>query len=390
MGSKRPEASDRRSAARRMLVHLTVAPLIKQRSRLCILLSAVAIGAAVVSALTGLYIELDNNLGREFRRFGANVVVMPTNGSAFLTAGEADAAAKAFGDKVVGYSPYRLVSAEVSGKRAVVVGLRGDQIERLHPYWKLTGGGARETRAVSGGRETFAFAGQEVARRLIVKAGDRLALSADKKVSVRLDAVIESGGPEDNQIYVDPGTAAKLAGGPERADMAYISVKGAWNEIGPTAGKAAKKLGVEIAPLKQTVAGEANVLRRVKSMFWLVCFIILATNVLCVATIMIASVMERRIEIGLKKALGADNRDILVEFLLQSAVIGLAGGLIGWALGFGIGRQIGQAVFGVPVAFHWAVLVPALAVSILTAATATIVPTRIALGIEPAVVLKGE
>src|SRR5581483_2155352 len=57
---------------------------------------------------------------------------------------------------------------------------------------------------------------------------------------------------------------------------------------------------------------------------------------LAVINTMIMSVNERRHEIGLKKALGATDREIIFEYLLEAAVIGLLGGLIGLALGWGL------------------------------------------------------
>jgi putative ABC transport system permease protein len=54
-----------------------------------------------------------------------------------------------------------------------------------------------------------------------------------------------------------------------------------------------------------------------------------------VMNIMLVSVMERRREIGIRKALGAKERDIWGQFLIDSALLTLAGGLIGVALGWG-------------------------------------------------------
>ncbi|HVY60034.1 MAG TPA: ABC transporter permease [Planctomycetota bacterium] len=68
-----------------------------------------------------------------------------------------------------------------------------------------------------------------------------------------------------------------------------------------------------------------------------------------IMNIMLISVSERTREIGIRKAIGAKRRDILAQFLTESATISLAGGLVGLAIGWGGGALIHWVVPSLPV-----------------------------------------
>jgi len=111
--------------------------------------------------------------------------------------------------------------------------------------------------------------------------------------------------------------------------------------------------------------------------------------------IMLVSVTERIREIGVRKALGARRRDIVRQFLVESVILSLFGGLLGllgaalfsWGLAAVLGR-IMATTFTAPIRL-WAVLL-AVAVSTLVGLVAGIYPARRAAALDPVVALRSE
>jgi putative ABC transport system permease protein len=106
-----------------------------------------------------------------------------------------------------------------------------------------------------------------------------------------------------------------------------------------------------------------------------------------VMNIMFVSVVERTREIGIRKAIGARRRTILVQFLLEAAGICLAGGVVALALAWPLTFLIGRFL---PATLSWPVATIALAVSVLTGLVSGFLPARRASIMNPVDALRAE
>lgn len=107
-----------------------------------------------------------------------------------------------------------------------------------------------------------------------------------------------------------------------------------------------------------------------------------------VMNIMLIAVSERTKEIGLRRAVGARRRDILLQFVLEAGVVTAAGGLVGVLLGIG-GALLASRLLGWPAAVSW----PAIIAAVLFAGSVGLVfgvqPARKAAALHPVQALRG-
>jgi putative ABC transport system permease protein len=108
-----------------------------------------------------------------------------------------------------------------------------------------------------------------------------------------------------------------------------------------------------------------------------------------IMNIMLVSVTERTREIGVRKALGARRRDILLQFLIEAATISLVGGVIGVVVGIGLAKLVTFLVAFPTVVALWSILV-ALLVSSAVGLFFGIYPAHKASALDPIAALRAE
>jgi putative ABC transport system permease protein len=148
--------------------------------------------------------------------------------------------------------------------------------------------------------------------------------------------------------------------------------------------------GSEVRVIRRVAEGEGRILTRVRTLLWLVTFAALLAAALAVGASSAASVIERRTEIGLMKALGAGSG--LVGFLLaaEQLLLAVVGGGVGYALGIFLARLVGEKIFGAAPAPSALVLLIILVLAAVVTLLGSAIPLRRASRYEPAPILRGE
>ena len=119
----------------------------------------------------------------------------------------------------------------------------------------------------------------------------------------------------------------------------------------------------------------------------LVAAVSLIVGCVVAASLMLASVSARVGEIGLRRAVGARPADIQLQFLLETAVTSLGGGVLGLAAGLALAQWTAQR-FTLGSVFSWQAILLGLGASALTGLLAGVAPARRAARLEPADALR--
>lgn len=372
-----------------MYLRMVIAALKNRKSRVGIALLALVLGTGVIFGLLSVYYDITLKMTKELRSYGANLVLLPTQqqaGSTLELAKLDRILEEVPQGKTVGYSPYLYGIVTGKKQRFVAVGVDFSGVQKVSPYWSLDGAWPSESNQI--------VVGSALAEKLELKVGQNLSLTAEetgKTESLQMVGTVSTGSTEDYQVFLNLKKAQGLLSKEGRIHTAYLSVMGNSAELIAVAEKISQaEPSIKANPIQQIARSEGVILEKIKALVYLVVIVILASTVLCVSTTMMAMVMERRREIGLRKALGATNRAIAGEFLGEGALLGMTGGVLGALVGWGIAQVIGLSVFKAYITLRPPVLIAVVILSVLVAWAAVIMPVRAAANIDPALVLKGE
>ena len=211
-----------------------------------------------------------------------------------------------------------------------------------------------------------------------------------KTIKYTVTGILATGGEEESYVFMSLEDMAGLTGS-DAVDVAELSVSASAEELETYAEQITENTdGVRARLVKRVTRSETAVLGKLQSLVFLVTAVVLILTMICVSTTMMAVVSERRREIGLRKALGASDGSIRMEFLGEGMFLGLLGGILGAVLGFAFAQVVSVNVFGSSITFQPLLLPAAVIVSMGVAALSCLQPIKRAVAIDPAIVLKDE
>jgi putative ABC transport system permease protein len=435
-----------------MFFRMIMGALLRQRGKMLMVAFTVALGASLATAMLNVMFDVGDKVNRELKAYGANITVRPRGASLLddLYGIDEDSGAQTsylaeselgniktifWAFNIVDFAPYLNVRATIKGDPISLKGTwfnhaltlpTGEILKtgmiNMKRWWKIDGmndidGMAAKIEGSADSGSAFCLAGQEAATRYAIKAGDAITVEAGGKSAVfTVIGIFNSGADEDASIYIPLAAAQRLADAPGMVSSVEVSaLTTPDNELSRRAAQDPKSLSIKewdtwyctaypsaicyqideaisgsvSKPLRQVAEGEGAILQKTQLLMLLITLLSLAGSALAISNLVSAGVMERSAEIGLLKAVGAEDGAVVRLVLAGVIITGIAGGAAGYFAGLGFAQIIGYSVFGQSIDLK-TMVIPLVAVLVILVTLAGSIPAmRQLLSLRPAEVLHG-
>jgi putative ABC transport system permease protein len=338
------------------LKDISINNLRRRKSKVLFLILGLTIGITTVVVLLSITRMMNEDISNKLDEFGANILVIPRSDDLSLSYGglniggvSVDAQTLKDSDipkirqievkeNISTVSPKLIGVVEIEGKKILLTGVLFQEETRLKKWWKVHG-------AVPKSRDEVLL-GNEVAVRLFKSAGDLLTINGK---TVSISGILDETGSQDDFLIFGDLTfvqeALKKPGALSLIEVSAFCISCPIEEIVSQISKALPH--AKVTAIKQTLQTKMEALDHFKKFSLGVSLIVLLIGGLIVFTNMMASVNERKREIGIFRAIGFRKSHIIRIIFLEAFVVGLIGGVMGYLLGLGISYILGPVITGI-------------------------------------------
>lgn len=359
-----------------MKARLLLRSLALRKGRTATIFIALAMAAALATTLLTIWLDVDAKVEREFRAFGANVEITSPNGA--MPDDSVRALASAMNPDDVFLPQSSVIAFSQNRKPVKVVGVDLSAAERLNSWWKINGGSAE---GLVGVRAANSLADEP--HPLVLRFGERT-------LTVSLSTgELHSGDNDDARIYLPLRVVRGWTGAP--VTRVSLRLAGTPNEVGARIGELKQRFpALSIAPVRQIAEAEAQIVLRTRKIFALATLFIVLAVALCVSATFTASVLDRRRDFAVMKALGSTAWRVNLIFISEGLMLSLAAGIAGFASGLLAADWISLRDFHIAVTPRWQVLPAVVAGTVALTIVSAVLPLWRLQQIQPAMILKGE
>ena len=367
--------------------------------------------------------DLNANIGKNLRSFGANIMVLPDSGQPLIADGSEIGSAdsgkfinyKAISldssnieEYIYAYSPYIYGVSKVKTVDMVITGVDFDSIVKTNPWWKING------ELPAKGDIQGSVIGINVAQRLNLKMGDEFEIempglnkednadtvssasvagefAAEGEHKFLVNGIVKTNSSEDDQVFINIEAAQGIFGLKDKVSLIQVSALTSEKSVEDIIEIIEKQnTGIKVKSVSKISKAENVIQDKVQWLILLVVIVALAGTILCIMSTMINTVLERTKEIGIMKALGSNGKRIGALFYGEGILMGIVGGMIGGIVGLLLSQVISISVYGSQVSIRYWLIPLAAVIGVLITIISSYWPVKRALSIDPVITLRGD
>lgn len=407
-------------------------------------LLAIALGMSIATAMIAVGAGIGDKVSAELRSTGANLLVTPIEDTLDINLGGVDLKPASeggfivesdlpkmkgvfWGHNILGFVPF-LTNPETFSKdgqtfAAELIGTYFAQplrygkenfstgVRSVNPWWQVQGEWPPDYADWPQDQAPQVLAGSKLAEQQGLGAGDVIEIGGKK---LRVSGIVNTGSAEDQAIVAPLHVVQQMLGEPNRVRRVVVSAltkpedafgrrdpdtlspadRDRWY-CSPYANSIALQIrealpNVRVEQIRQVEQNQGKVLSRISGMMLLLTLAALLASALAVSAAMVATILERRQEVGLMKSLGASNAAVATLFLTEAGLMAVVGGTIGFLAGTAMAHRIGQSIFGSAISVHPVVLAVVICAALLVTFLGSAGAVRKAMHFDPAMVLRGD
>jgi len=334
---------------------ISISNLRRRKGKVFFLILGLTIGITTVVTLLTMTRMMNEDISNKLDALGANIIILPQSDDLSLSYGGMSIGGVAFDtqtlkdadvpkirqievrENISTISPKIIGVVQIGGKKVPLMGVLFQEETRLKKWWKVRGTVPKSQEEV--------LLGNEVAVKLFKSTGDPLTINGKR---VRISGVLDETGSQDDFLIL--GELALVQGllkKPGALSLIEVSAFCISCPIEEIVRQISKELPhAKVTAIKQTLETKMEALGHFKKFSIGISVIVLLIGGLIVFTNMMASVNERKREIGIFRAIGFRKSHVVRIIFLEAFIIGLIAGMTGYVLGIGVSQVIGPMITG--------------------------------------------
>lgn len=380
----------------------------RRKIKTTFLMVGLLIGVATVVALMSIIQAMRLELGNELDKFGPNIVITPRfqgqemyYGSSLVTNVAFDVRPLTESDlikirsipdreSINIISPKLVGSVTLNDRQALLVGVENKNEFTMKPWFTLQAmvgvapGDEMTDLALLDLPENGLILGVNVAKSYDAMVGDTMSLNGQDFIVIGI--LEEFGSEEDGLVYANLPVVQKLL---DRDGIySMIEVAGFCNFC-PIEDMASQMTSIlpngSVTALRQAALVREETIDRFATFGYIFSVVALLVAILFVVITMLSSVNERTHEIGIFRAIGFKRFHIIQLIILEAIIVSLFAGIIGFVAGNGIAKIAGPYLAQMQVTIPWntALILPAMALSVVLAVLSSLYPALKAASLDP-------